>query len=166
MGLYAKLFSYAYSALVLAMLPIALCLIVAGSGTYWLYRHRSDISDKVLFVCAFTALGAAIGLFMGASRQPAVTVILPALLTFITGFAAYLFSKESEKAFLEAVPAAIMFLILAAVFCGTIGAAMRRSSESFDREYAQWLARYQTVQLPFELELAKAKLRASPPTGP
>ena len=98
------------------------------------------------------------GLFMGASREPVVSVTLPALLTFVSGFSAYLFSKDAVGKLRTAIPISILVMIVSAVFCATFGGSMRDTRAKFERDYAYWLKRQETLELPLQLEIGKKNI--------
>jgi hypothetical protein len=110
-------------------------------------------------------------LLLGASREPSVQVVLPALLTFVSAFGAYIFVQGEGKPCHEgqslraAIPTAILFLILAAVFCTGHGSSMRQANEAAARDYDRRLARTEAVVWPLELEIGKTRLQRENAVG-
>lgn len=71
-----------------------------------------------------------LGVFIGASRDPVVGAALPALITFISGLMAYLFSKDEMSQWRPTIPIAILALVAAASAGGFFGGAARNIAEA------------------------------------
>ena len=73
----------------------------------------------------FAIFGAAIGVFIGGAKESIVSTILPSLITLVTGYIAYLATKEMDEEIKKNIPGAmIMFWTspdLIDRFKGTIG---------------------------------------------
>jgi hypothetical protein len=69
--------------------PIAISVLAVGF-VLWLPFKRLTVPKPKLelatFIFVFGLLGAVVGIVTGASREPVIGFVLPALLTLITGF--------------------------------------------------------------------------------
>jgi len=167
---YQALLDHLHEALALSFAPVFLIAVfvailcsVFGRGVF------------VLAGFAFGLFGASIGLMLGASRDPAVTAIGPALITLAGGLAVYIFPAEGagRTLFLDVrdedkamtvrglVFTAIAAIALSSATGAGFGAAMRSSQEAFLREYDRNQLLYEQIELPLERALLERALGLS-----
>ncbi|WP_411035209.1 hypothetical protein [Shinella sp. BYT-45] len=89
--LYHLLYSIFYG-----LLPIVVIGLAIGLLAIRLAARNAGIVDRRA-VLAFAAVGATTGLMIGFSRSPIISVALPALLTLVSTFLAYLYAKEKPS---------------------------------------------------------------------
>jgi|GEM_PF-5517202 len=82
----------------LITVPVVI-LIIAGILFYWkrikaLPWNFQTISLAIIFLFAFFITGYNIGLFTGLSVTPVIQYVIPAVLTFVTGFITYIFLQK------------------------------------------------------------------------
>ncbi len=129
----------AAAAVSLLMWLVALCFGVTGKRSgYWIY------------ILAFALLGTVTGIVAGNSREPAISAVLPALLTLVTALCGYAFAVEGLKNLRPAIPFCILALMLSSVYGLAFGTTLRSKSEKYAKDYNQWLLHYQTVDLEIE----------------
>lgn len=109
-------------------------------------------------------LGVVVGLFSGASTTPVIGDVLPALLTFVTAMLAYLFAKDALREYRDAIPAALINLLIAAVTAGFFGTAIRSDKEAFERNYKHWALEQEKVD--FEIKRLQACKALDLPCAP
>ncbi|MEP9351016.1 hypothetical protein [Xanthobacter sp. KR7-225] len=136
---------------------------------------RLGLTALVPVSLAFSAIGAATGYFMGASRDSAVAAVAPAILTFVSGVVAYQFAKRGEtfEPLRKLLPLAVSAMFLAAVVSASLAAAGRQGSELYARYMDEFyknqvlnnevlrkerLLRFEKVTLPIELERSRRAL--------
>src|SRR5262245_45223413 len=109
---------------------------LAGAGFMWLvallpYRGlkgvpliATDVSEELALLFFAALLGIVTGIIAGYSRQPAVTAVLPAVLTFVGALVGLLFSSSSSA---NRFPLLVAAVTLVLFFYGGIftGAALR-----------------------------------------
>jgi hypothetical protein len=130
-------------------------LSVLGCLALWM-AARKALRETVPFVVAFAALGVTTGFAAGDSRVPVVGVMLPAMLTLVSGLMAYLFTKEGLKEWRPIIPWCVTVLTVGGLVGLSLGSTIRARFDQFDRDYAKALLRYERV----ELESEKAKYLA------
>lgn len=165
------------AALFLGLVPVAAVTLLLLGLALPIYGRRSDVLP---FVATFAVLGSGLGLLLGSSREPAVQVFLPALITLISGLLVSLFPKSdvvlavgeragtgraAHEAVARVVMASLGALLLASVMGAFWGGSIRTAAAESDRRYAEWLTRYETVVLPMELIGWRGRL-GLPPDGP
>lgn len=117
----------------ISIVVLILCLIMKYVSKV---RHRGSYAS----VYAFGALGGFLGYAIASSREPVAGIVLPALLTFITGLLGYLFSRDNLKTWRAVVPFCISALILN-TFLGTLpGSILRKQHEVYEKRYQEWLS--------------------------
>lgn len=84
------------SSIFLGLLPIALIGTVIGYLSIRFAAGNAGIVDRRA-IFAFAMVGATAGLMIGSSRSPIINVALPALLTLVSTFLAYLYAKEKPS---------------------------------------------------------------------
>ena len=109
-------------------------------------------------------LGLVVGMFSGASTTPVMGDVLPALLTFITALLAYLFAKDALKEYRDAIPPALINLLLAAVISAFLGSAIRADKEDYERRYNHWALEQEKVD--FEIKRLQACKALDLPCAP
>jgi hypothetical protein len=92
------------------------------------------------------------GIFVGASQTPVIGTVLPAVLTFITGLLAYLFSKENLVDWRPVIPNCIVALLLTVLFGAFMGSQIRLDYEETEKGYERWLLHYEKIGLPVAKE--------------
>ena len=162
------LLRHMHEALALSFAPAF--LIACATGLLCGVFGRSAF---VLAGFGFGLFGAAIGLMLGASRDPAVTAVAPALVTLAGGLAAYLFpasragtsllgdvADEAERARFTRgfVLTAISAISISAATGAGFGSAMRGETEAFLREFERNRMLYEQVQIPIERALLERAL--------
>jgi hypothetical protein len=135
----------------------------------------------------FALVGGTIGVMLGASREPAVQAVLPAILTLIAGYLAWLLRSDrdqmhrlfqglatttriatedadrAEPRFVtQLVVAAVAGLMLSAAMGTMWGAALRADAERDDRRYEAWRLMYETQQLPLSTENLRRQMGLPP----
>lgn len=84
------------SSFFLGLLPISLIGIAVGHLSIRFAAGNAGIVDRRA-IFAFAMVGATAGLMIGSSRSPIINVALPALLTLVSTFLAYLYAKEKPS---------------------------------------------------------------------
>jgi uncharacterized membrane protein YfcA len=87
---------------------IALSLVLS---ILYNYINKNIVARALVVFLVFSVFGSTIGVFMGASKSPIVTSLLPPIITLIAGYIAYLGSKELPKEFKELLPGAVLLLL-------------------------------------------------------
>ncbi|HRD74649.1 MAG TPA: hypothetical protein PK264_01735 [Hyphomicrobiaceae bacterium] len=139
------------TALLYGLVPIAV-MVVLLHGLLWASTFRRTDEHRAIlqFHCLpFTALGVLTGMFTGASRTAVVGVIVPPVLTFISGLAAYVLGKDAKPIWRRIVPLAIAMMTFGTMFGAAFGASMRQANEERDRQLEREKLRYEKVELPF-----------------
>mgnify|MGYP003632872871 CR=1 FL=1 len=166
--------------ILLGAVPAFLLALVTGKSASRL--------DKTVIV-AMGMVGASIGVMLGASRQPVVTVALPAILTLVSTFLAYVYAKEKaapekqnvtiilksvaenkmtpeqgrdaineDQGQVRFIPVIIIAFVLTASMSSFYGSSIRRAEEMRDRDYAEWLFKFQNIEVPINKEVLRRKL--------
>jgi predicted neutral ceramidase superfamily lipid hydrolase len=154
--------SHFQAAFFLGLLPV----MVIGALCISLTAVYSRTADVLMFAAAFSFTGAALGLMIGASREPVVQAALPAIVTVISGLLVFVFPKSEGASKLlgteeDASPNQIRQFVLVAVttlMLGSItgafwGGSIRAIREEDDRRYAEWLIQFEQVRIPVELAI-------------
>lgn len=166
------------SALFLGLVPVASIAIAAGLavGIGAALARRSDAWALFRFAIFFGLVGAALGLMLGASREPAVKAVLPGIVTVLAGLFAYVFPRaagagfrimseeeDSDPTFVRSfVIAGIAALMIGATMGSFWGGSVRGIAEEDAKRYAEWKAEYETVELPLRLEILRRDLNLPP----
>jgi len=84
---------------------LSLCLLIfiaTSIGFLFSIIHpRGDgLTNKNIIFISFSMLGMALGFLSSNSREPVMSALVPALLTFIGGFTTYLLNKNMDKSIL------------------------------------------------------------------
>jgi hypothetical protein len=137
------------------ILPCAIIVAVVWVPTLIVGRV-CRVKAKGFGVATFAAalLGLVVGLFTGASTTPVIGDVLPALLTFISAMLAYLFAKDALKEYRDAIPPALINLLLTALISAFLGSAIRSDKEAFERNYKHWALEQEKVD--FEIKRLQA----------
>ncbi len=124
----------------------------------------------VLFAFLFGLVGGGIGMLLGASRSPAVSAVLPAIVTVIGGLVVAVFPRQEVSGRLivpaqggdpppalvaSVVAVSIAALMLSAVTGANFGAAVRGANEAHERALERRAVYDREVRLP----LGRAQLR-------
>lgn len=156
--LYLQALKYGIAPLV----TINILSVLLGVAAGWAFGLR--VRDVALLCLAFGAIGAATGLFMGASRDSAVGAIVPAFLTVVSGLAAYQFSARGKvyEAWRTSLPVGIACMFLAAAAGATFGAGMRKQHLDGVHLYEEWRYRYENLEIPLLTEQLRQKHHLPP----
>lgn len=125
-----------------AILAFAISAVVSRKvGGYWLVFG---------IVFSFALLGLVVGVITGLSRQPAVHSVLPAVLTFVGGFVAYIVgSKDAQnREVIVTAMAAISINLLLGVLWGS---EMRVISDS-KKESLEYKRYLESINYQIELD--------------
>lgn len=162
LDLYLKALKYGIAPLI----SIAILSILIGVVAGWVFRLK--LRDVALLCLAFGTIGAATGLFMGASRDSAVGAIVPAFLTVVSGLAAYQFSARGKtyEAWRTSLPVGIACMFLAAAAGAMFGAGLRDQHEEAVRRYEEWRLRYERLTIPLQTEQLRQEHGLPRPSGP
>ncbi|RVT87002.1 hypothetical protein DXV76_02630 [Rhodobacteraceae bacterium CCMM004] len=149
------------------VLAIALlvALIVGLVVRVALVPHALNLFGFALF---FGAVGASLGVMLGASREPAVGAYLPAIVAALSGLFVYLFPRDVERGVMtlldDAAPGeapaflrsfllvGVAAMMLSSSMGAFYGGSVRGLKEEGARDYAEWLLHYETLTLPLKLE--------------
>ena len=116
------------------------------------FISKPTVKGWPLLIFAFSLLGGVIGIFVGMSQTPVIGTVLHAVLTFITGLLAYLFSKESLIEWRPVIPVCIVALLITSLFGSFMGSQVRLDFEQSAKSYERWLLHYEKVGLPVAKE--------------
>lgn len=117
--------------------------------------------EERAFVAAFAALGTLIGIFMGASRVGVVGAILPAVITLVSGYLAYLFTRNSDIVNRHIVPACLLSLLFSASSGAFYGSSIRAISEANERTWEKELIEFKEIEIPLNRELLLRQIEES-----
>lgn len=122
----------------LAVFPVSASVVVLICARLYMYitgKIVTHATESAAAAFAFGFLAISIGILMSASREPAVTQIIPVALTFVGGIALYLVTgdKGQTSVVLSAVSSFAALLIAGSY----LGYAERTNAESFiaNRQY-------------------------------
>ena len=85
---------------------------------------------------------------MGASRVGVVGAILPAVVTLVSGYLAYMFTRDSHLVYRHIVPACIIALIFSASSGAFYGASIRNLDRENNRKWEKHLIEFKEIQIP------------------
>jgi predicted neutral ceramidase superfamily lipid hydrolase len=149
--------------------------VLAISAICWLIFYAISRRPQIAgFACFFAVVGSSLGLFLGASREPAVNAFLPAIITFLSAFLVYTFpkneklvniafasEKEKEPTFIRSfVLSGIGALMISSVMAAMWGGSVRGLKEEAGLRYEEWRLNYETIELPLRLEQLKKQLES------
>lgn len=140
--------------------PVLFCTAAISLPLFFLYKRiqTNGPAGASLFIVVFALLGAIAGICTGASREPVVGTILPAILTLMTAIFGYAFTRESLAQMRPVIPFSLVALLLAAVYCAFVGSKIRFDNETYATNSQHELLRFERV----DLEVEKAvKLKAA-----
>lgn len=118
-----------------------------------------DKPSSRLFGISFGGIGIAVGLLTGLSRAAAIGAVVPALLTFISGFVIYVLGTSSEPKWRSALPIALLCMVFGTICSTVYGSSERNSYDQRTHRYEEWRLNYEKVQLPVSRELLEKKLK-------
>lgn len=150
--------SVASHALLIVLPSILYVGISTGVAVALAGRNRSDVIGGVGAVVSFSLLGVILGFLTGNSRSPVVQALLPALLTFVAGIAAYLSSKETRATWRDIIPFSMVALLVAVLLSVSHGLALKRLSIEEERDFDQRRLDFEKVQLEVKKQLALRNL--------
>lgn len=111
---------------------LVICAVISLTATLFLrYFTLSRETFALLFltILAFALLGFVTGQIMGESREPAVSAVLPGVLTFLGGVLVYLIGTKGIQA--QANASSMVFCFVATLLIGALyGALLRTESDS------------------------------------
>lgn len=161
------------AALIYGFIPLIVVAGFCALVAHMIWRN----SDATSIAAIFALVGAALGLLLGDSREPAVGAVLPALIALIGGLAIYVIPREpmvrmmvvrdkdkaDQPAYIRSfVGAAVASLVIASVLGTNFGATVRRGAEEQDRAYDRWLKNYEAVELPLRKATLERALKLNP----
>jgi 4-amino-4-deoxy-L-arabinose transferase-like glycosyltransferase len=129
-------------------------------------RRRKAVAAGYGTVLALALLGVLLGFFTGNSRSATVQALLPALLTFIAGMAAYLASKEALASWKSIVPSGLVAMLLGVVLSVSHGLALKRLAVLEERDFEQRKIEFEKVQLEVKRQLMLKSVGISAGTLP
>ncbi|TOM02820.1 hypothetical protein CGH85_23295 [Vibrio parahaemolyticus] len=100
------------------LIPITvfcLVLVVAVSFGYRAYT-TFDFFQSTLIFSVFSAFGTTIGMFMGASKSEIVSSLLPPLITLVSGYLAYIGSKDFSDNIKCSIPGGVLVLLISLLY--------------------------------------------------
>lgn len=112
-------------------------------------------------ILAFSSIGAFLGMFTGASKEPVVAAMLPATITLISGLTVYFFEKKQDQRKdldISALSALLCGLVIFASFGAYYAANLRALSQ---RSEAEQVAKNDAAKLEnneIAIKLNRAKL--------
>lgn len=92
-----------------------LLLILLLSCAYKKYV-RCRIWRSTLFFSVFAAFGTTIGMFMGASKSEIVSSLLPPIITLISGYLAYIGSRDLPNKIKVLIPGGVFILLVSLLY--------------------------------------------------
>jgi hypothetical protein len=137
---------------------ISAALAVAVSG-----KQRVETLSSIGIIFAFALLGVILGFFTGNSKSAVVQALLPALLTFTAGMAAYLGAKDSRAAWREILPFGMVSMLLAVLFSVSHGLALKQISAEAERDAEEARLEFEKVHLEVRRQAALKELGLSVP---
>lgn len=171
------------TALFAGLLPVLVIALVSGIAVGLAARLVSAPEPGRLFSFAvfFALVGAALGLMLGASREPAVKAFLPAIVTVLSGLFVFIFPREvaegrmrfhaerekEDPVFVRSfVVTGVAALMLGSVMGSFWGGSIRGLKEEDAKRYAEWKAEYEKIELPLRLETLRRDLGLTAPAKP
>lgn len=156
----------------LAPFIVQIALIV---GLVLVARHYLPASRELVlpFSLMFGVAGIVLGYFVGASRQPVVAALVPAILVLVGGLSAYAFGKDSVAELRAPTGFALGALMLGALSGTVHGQSVRtlalhaeelqaqqreHQREISQREYDAWKLHHEKVELPLRLQMLRRQL--------
>lgn len=113
-----------------ALWPLPLAALLVSFLLYLLVMPSDHKKDLLVFLMAFSMLGIVTGYLTGLSRQPAVSAVLPAVLSLFGGLAVYLIGTDQSKRL--AVSLAVLAFATSLVLATSWGAAIRGAGEKYE----------------------------------
>lgn len=134
-----------------ALLIVLPCIIyaffAAGFAVAVAGARRSDVIAGIGVIVAFALLGVILGFFTGNSKSAVVQALLPALLTFTAGMAAYLGTKDSRAAWRDILPFGMVSMLIAVLLAVSHGLALKQISTHADRIAEEERLEFEKVHL-------------------
>jgi hypothetical protein len=115
-------------------------------------------ADAILYGLSFGGIGIVVGLMVGLSRDNVVAAVVPALLTFLSGFTVYQFGKDSFRRWRPVLPVALFCLMLGTICAAVFGASERNTFVDRTRKYEEWRIQYEKVEIPTQLRVLQKQL--------
>lgn len=151
---------FANHALNFLLFPLLSCVFLTFIGIVLAFFSLGSkfSAHHAILVLMFALFGVVIGLLTGASREPVVKVVGPAIFTFLSGFTVYLSGKDSpQPEFVLALPPSLVAMLLAFILNATFASLQRRQAEAYEAKQDLLRVYEKEVELPLEKE---ARLRA------
>jgi len=132
--------------------PVLLCTVLVSLPLILCHRKIQKKGPRGiwLFIVVFGLLGGIVGICTGASRQPVVGVVLPAILTLMTVVFGYAFTREALVEMRPVIPFSLVAMLLAAAYCAFLGSKIRFENEKFAAESQNKFLRFERVDLEVE----------------
>lgn len=129
--------------------PVSLPFIIICTVVSFFCSLFSKHSMRVTLpiILAFGFIGGVAGYSAGVSRVPVVGTVIPAMLTLVGGVLGYLFGKDNIKEWRFVIPFCIVILTFNTFTGLFIGSQMRGKFEEYERQYNEWLLKYEKVEL-------------------
>jgi hypothetical protein len=130
--------------------------LIAARALAWYAGIRP--ADALLYGLSFGGIGIVVGLMVGLSRDSVVGAVIPALLTFLSGFTVYQFGKTSYQRWRPVLPVALFCLMLGTICAAVFGASERNSFVEHTRRYDEWRIQYEKIEIPMRARLLEKQL--------
>ena len=100
------------------LVPVALFDLVLIAFLAFVYKKyfRCRVWRSVIVFSTFAAFGTTIGMFMGASKSDIVSSLLPPIITLISGYLAYLGSRELPIKIRALIPGGVFALLVSLLY--------------------------------------------------
>ena len=144
--------------LIYAFLASGLAVAVSGA-------HRNDVTGNIGVILAFSLLGVILGFFTGNARSAVVQALLPALLTFTAGMAAYLGAKDSRAIWRDVLPFGMVSLLFGVLLSVSHGMALKQISVEAEKVAEEGRLEFEKVQLEVRKHSALKALGIAPAPG-
>lgn len=131
LSLFITLYRYL---LVISLWPLGFSALITLLYKLIGMSHSSNLTklsygELISVFWGTSTLGTASGLLIGLSRNPAVGAVMPAVLSILSGFVAYMFGKDSVDRALIAL--SVGCLTMSLMFGGIFGAVSREAYQQF-----------------------------------
>lgn len=114
-----------------------------------------DFVELFLIIICFAFVGTTLGLMIGASKSPVVGVFIPTLLSFLSGFVAYLFvTKKAINTRTNRVYVSVSIIVLSFfVVIGASKGASERYNDEYEKNQEEKMYKLKEKELDFKLKL-------------
>jgi len=100
------------------LIPVAVFCLVLMLFLSWVYKKyfRCRFWRSAIVFGVFAAFGTTIGMFMGASKSEIVSSLLPPIITLISGYLAYLGSRDLPDKLKALIPGGVFMLLVSLLY--------------------------------------------------